>query len=61
VKSDIDIAIIGCSEKNLPIAKFGEILERTIMVQYYKDLSTIDGNLRSNILNGIILHGAVEI
>jgi predicted nucleotidyltransferase/biotin operon repressor len=61
VKSDIDIAIIGCNEKNLPIVKFEEILERTIVIQYYRDLSAIDRNLRSSILNGIILHGAVEI
>ena len=59
VNSDIDIAVIGCSGKKLELSKFEKILERAIIVQHYK-LSETDKNLRSNILNGITLHGVVE-
>jgi predicted nucleotidyltransferase len=61
VSSDIDIAVIGCKEKKLDLSRFDELLERAIVVQYYDDLTRIDKNLRSNILSGIILHGAVEV
>ena len=58
--SDIDIAIIGCSGKALDLTRFEKFLERAIVVQHY-NLSEIDRNLRSNILNGITLHGMVEV
>lgn len=61
LNSDIDIAVIGCKEKPIDLSRFEKTLERTIVVQYYQDLSTMDKNLRSSILNGITLHGAVEV
>lgn len=59
--SDIDIAVVGCKEKKLDLSKFDRLLERTIVVQYYDELARIDKNLGSNILNGITLHGTVDI
>jgi predicted nucleotidyltransferase len=60
VDSDIDIAVIGCSSKKLELSEFEKILERAILVQYYR-LSETDTNIKSNILNGITLHGVIEV
>ena len=60
LNSDIDIAVIGCSGKKLDLSRFEKILERTIVVQHYR-LPETDRNLRLNILNGITLHGVVEV
>ena len=56
-KSDIDISIIGSKEKEIDLIKYDKILERTISINFYKDLNNIHKNLRNNILNGIILSG----
>jgi predicted nucleotidyltransferase len=56
-KSDIDISIIGSKEKEINLIKYDKILERTISINFYKDLNNIHKNLRNNILNGIILSG----
>jgi predicted nucleotidyltransferase len=61
LNSDIDIAIIEAKEKPLSLEKFEEILDREIIIQFYPSLKEIHKNLRSNILNGIILKGGVEI
>ncbi len=60
-KSDMDIAIVGSKGKELDMASFEDALERKIVVQYYEDFGKIDANLRSNILSGITLKGAVEL
>lgn len=60
-KSDIDIAVIGSKEKELNLTKFSKLLERPIFIHYYKDFNKIDKNLKSNILNGIVLQGAIEL
>lgn len=59
--SDIDIAVIGSKEKDVDLIKFEKALDRTINIQHYDSLNSIHKNLRENILNGITLHGAVEL
>ncbi|MFH1249345.1 MAG: nucleotidyltransferase domain-containing protein [archaeon] len=60
VKSDIDIAVIGSEKKDIP-AIFDKILERNININYYKSFKSIDPLLLSNMLNGIVLKGSVDI
>ncbi|MBI4163292.1 MAG: nucleotidyltransferase domain-containing protein [Candidatus Aenigmarchaeota archaeon] len=61
VKSDIDLAVIGSKEKNLNLSKFEKILERPIIINYFKSFKSIDNHLLNNIINGITLKGAVDI
>jgi predicted nucleotidyltransferase len=58
--SDIDLAIINSKEKEIDLFKFEKILQRKINIQYFGSLTEIHKNLRNNILNGIILSGAVD-
>ena len=59
--SDIDIAIIGKKDKILELEKYEKILNRKINVNFYNSLKEIHRHLKNNILNGIILHGSVEL
>lgn len=61
INSDIDIAVIGSKEKQINLTKFDKLLERTIFIHYYDNITAITKNLRSNILNGITLAGAIEL
>lgn len=58
--SDIDLAVIGVKEKQLELTEFEKLLERDILINYYPSLSVIDKPLRHNILNGIVLRGAID-
>jgi predicted nucleotidyltransferase len=60
INSDIDLAVIDGEKKDID-SKFSKILEREIIVNYYKSFKNIDSSLLSNILNGITLKGAVEL
>lgn len=59
--SDIDIAIIGIKSKDIDLTKFNKLLERVILVNFYKSWSEIHKHLKDNILNGIVLGGGVDI
>ncbi len=59
--SDIDLAVIGAKEKFFSLKIFEKLLERKISIQYYDSLGSIDKNLRSNIVNGITLKGAIKL
>lgn len=61
VKSDIDIAVMGSKKKHADLTRFEKLLERSINLQFYKDMKGMSEDLRSNILNGIALSGAIEI
>jgi predicted nucleotidyltransferase len=61
VNSDIDLAIIGLKEKNINLKTFEEILGREIFIHYYNSFKVIDKDLKDNILNGIVLKGAIEL
>ena len=61
INSDIDIAIIERKDKLFHVEKFEEILNREININFYKDWKSIHKHLKNNILNGIILHGNVEL
>lgn len=59
--SDIDIAVIGTKGKEIGLARFEKMLERTILINFYNSFEEIHKNLKDNILNGILLSGSVDI
>ncbi len=61
LSSDIDLAVIGAKEKNIGLTKFDKILERKIIVNYYISFKDIHKHLLNNLMNGIMLKGAVEL
>ena len=61
INSDIDIAVIGSKEKRIDLTKFDKLLERNIFINYFDNLRKINRNLRENIINGITLHGTIEL
>lgn len=60
-KSDIDIAIIGTKGKDIELAIFDKLLERTITINFYPSFNNIHKHLKDNILNGILLSGSVDL
>jgi len=61
IDSDIDIAVVGAKERKVNIESFSKKLRREIRLHFYENLSSINKNLRENILNGIILKGGVKL
>jgi predicted nucleotidyltransferase/biotin operon repressor len=61
INSDVDIAIIGHKEEELSLAKFEKALDRGIHLNFFENFSEININLKNSILNGIVLHGAIQI
>jgi len=61
VRSDVDIAVVGCKEKMLDLEKFDEFFEREVRVNFYDSFGGIDKYLRSNLFNGVVLAGSVEV
>ena|SRR3989338_3090436 len=60
-KSDIDIAVVERKDKILHLEEYEKILNRKINVNFYGSWKDINKNLKNNILNGILLHGSVEL
>lgn len=61
INSDIDIAIIERTHKNLDLDKYKKILNRDININFYESWKDIHKNLRNNILTGIVLHGGIDL
>jgi len=59
--SDIDIAIIGTKGKEADLEGFNKKLEHIVIINFYESWKVINKHLKNNILNGIILSGAVEL
>jgi len=59
--SDIDIAIIGIKAKEIDFSSFEKKLEREININFYDSFKKIDKHVLNNMLNGIILKGAIEL
>ncbi|MFW6013937.1 MAG: nucleotidyltransferase domain-containing protein [Candidatus Nanoarchaeia archaeon] len=56
--SDIDLAVLSPSKKNIEVKKFEKKLKRKIQVFIFKKLEEVPTELKSNILNGYILEGS---
>ncbi|HLC57464.1 MAG TPA: nucleotidyltransferase domain-containing protein [Candidatus Nanoarchaeia archaeon] len=59
--SDIDFAVIGRKDKLLQLGEYEEMLNRKININFYSKLAGINKHLKNNILNGVVLHGGVEL
>jgi len=60
-KSDIDIAVIGTKSREIELAKFEELLERIITINFYPSFKDVHKNLKDSILNGILLSGSIDL
>ena len=60
-RSDIDIAVIERKQKSMDIEKYEKRLNRKIIINFYDSWKEIHKNLKNNILNGIVLHGGVDL
>lgn len=59
--SDIDIAVIERKNKMLQLEDYEKILNRKINVNFYNSWKNIHEHLKNSILNGILLHGSIEL
>jgi predicted nucleotidyltransferase len=58
--SDIDIAVISKTKRELDMSRFEKQLERRIHLIVFDSWRAIPKELRANILNGIKLYGVLE-
>jgi predicted nucleotidyltransferase len=61
INSDIDLAIIGRKSKHVNLEKFERTLNKNININFYDGFNKIHKHLKENILNGIVLSGAIEL
>jgi len=61
INSDIDIAIVGRKEKSFDLEKFENLFGKEIKINFYESFSKINKNLRSNLFNGIVLSGRINL
>jgi len=60
--SDVDLAIIGSSDKKIDLAKLEKILRREIHIFVFGSLNKVKNkNLLDNILNGEVLSGKLRL
>ena len=59
--SDIDIAVLERKNKFLKIEIYEKMLNRKININFYNSMKDINKHLKNNILNGILLHGSIEL
>lgn len=59
--SDIDIAVIGRKNKMIELEKYEKMLNRKININFYNSWKDVHKYLKNNILNGILLHGSVDL
>ena len=59
--SDIDIFVGGFVDKQLDLSKYEKKLGHKIELFVYEHIKKVNENLRTNILNGIKLHGYLDI
>ncbi|MFA6461136.1 MAG: nucleotidyltransferase domain-containing protein [Candidatus Woesearchaeota archaeon] len=59
--SDIDLAVIERKDKRLDLDKYEKTFHRKINLNFYSSWSEIHQHLKNNILNGILLHGSIQL
>lgn len=58
--SDVDLLLISKSKKNIDLGEFEDILKRKIHIVVEDSLKKFKDNLKSEIINGMILYGYLE-
>lgn len=58
--SDIDVVLLGVSNKNLNLEKFEMKLKREIQIFQYPSLAKVNKQLKLNMINGYVLGGYVS-
>lgn len=58
--SDVDIAVISKTAKKINLDSYEKQIRRTLQAFYFKSFGEINKELKSNILNGYVLAGAIE-
>ena len=61
INSDIDIAVIGRSDKLIGLTNYEKNLERKININFYDSFKNIHKHLKENLCNGIMLVGGIEL
>jgi len=61
VNSDIDIAVVERKDKLLNLEEYAKKLNRAININFYDSWNAIHKDLKNNILNGILLHGGINL
>ena len=59
--SDIDLFILTKAEKNVDLEKFEKLLKRKIHLLILSDMKKLTRELKSEVINGFILHGYLKI
>jgi predicted nucleotidyltransferase/predicted transcriptional regulator len=59
-ESDIDL-FIQCNEKKLELSKFEKQLNRRMNIFYSETFNNLSGELKNNIINGVILKGYLKV
>ena len=58
--SDMDILIVSKVKKRLEVGKFETILHRKIHIVYEENINKLSSELRTEIINGIVMHGYLK-
>lgn len=58
--SDIDL-FVNCKDKKIDLEKYEKYLKRKISLFFKEDFSKLPGELKNNIINGIILKGYLQV
>jgi len=59
-ESDLDILLIA-KEESVDLRKFENTLKRKISLQFEQKVSDIPKDLMNNVVNGIVVHGYLEV
>jgi len=59
--SDIDIAVVERKDKLVHLEDYAKKLNRAININFYDSWNAIHKDLKNNILNGILLHGGINL
>ena len=59
--SDIDIAVVGRTDKKFNLEGLEETFARRISLNFYPSFKDIHKHLKENLFNGIVLSGGIEL
>jgi len=60
MESDVDLFLV-CGETKLNLGKYEKILKRKINIFFCSDFKSLSGELKNNVLNGVVLSGYLKV